>query len=336
MTAILADAVLPYPWPTSVRVARNEAGWILTYPLGNEITRFIVVAHARRNTPRSEPVTIDEARASINAILGEDFGFTEAKWMSRYGDASLAVPQLRLGRTLLVGESARVHYPAGGIGMNYCILDAFNLGWKLGEVVRGRASSALLDTYHDERYPVIRNVLNSVDIQCKLLFDFSPAGLAVKEFIESQLIPIPEVNAVLCDQLTGLGISYHRDTDAHPADGLRVGEIGLASDDGPAAHRHRSYTEVAAGSAFVFLAQCGPGDFAIEELPVHVTGVTVSEMKLPDHLVGARALLIRPDGYVARAWTDIPAAAEVKATLKQLLHPAATVTGPEVPSTIRA
>ncbi len=48
----------------------------------------------------------------------------------------------------MAGDAAHIHSPAGGQGMNTGIQDAFNLGWKLAMVLRGRAPEALLDGYH--------------------------------------------------------------------------------------------------------------------------------------------------------------------------------------------
>lgn len=39
--------------------------------------------------------------------------------------------------------------------MNAGIQDAFNLGWKLSLVIKGKAGDALLDTYDNERRPVV-------------------------------------------------------------------------------------------------------------------------------------------------------------------------------------
>lgn len=44
-------------------------------------------------------------------------------------------------------------------GMNSSIQDAFNLGWKLALVQKGLASASLLDTYTEERLPVIAEML---------------------------------------------------------------------------------------------------------------------------------------------------------------------------------
>ncbi len=44
--------------------------------------------------------------------------------------------------------------PRGGTGMNTAIQDGFDLGWKLGWVLRGWAGPELLDSYETERRPV--------------------------------------------------------------------------------------------------------------------------------------------------------------------------------------
>ncbi|MDF5753089.1 FAD-dependent oxidoreductase [Spongiactinospora sp. TRM90649] len=301
MTAVSVDADLTFPWAASMQMRRNENGWVLAYPFGHKTTRFIIVAEARRTTPRDEPVTIDEVRESLRAIFGEDFDITSAKWMSRYGDTHKMTPYLRRGRISLVGEATRVHYPASGIGMNYCIQDAFNLGWKLGLVAAGDAPESLLQTYDDERHPVLRDLMDDVATQCALHFDFSPGGLALKRFVETELIPVPEVNAILRDRLSGFKTTYHRGGDPHPADGTRVGDFRLGD---------RRYTEVAAGSAFVF-AERAAGAPAARALPPRVTWVLDDDPGFTRELAGASAALIRPDAYVARAWTATPSGSEL-------------------------
>jgi len=53
------------------------------------------------------------------------------------------------------GRGRRALHPiAGGLGMNSGIQDAYNLGWKLGLVLAGYATSGLLATYEEERLPI--------------------------------------------------------------------------------------------------------------------------------------------------------------------------------------
>jgi 2,4-dichlorophenol 6-monooxygenase len=60
----------------------------------------------------------------------------------------------RVGRIFLAGDAAHRQPPTTGLGLNSAVHDAHNLCWKLAEVVAGRASDALLDTYESERKPV--------------------------------------------------------------------------------------------------------------------------------------------------------------------------------------
>lgn len=70
---------------------------------------------------------------------------------------------LRAGRVFLAGDAAHPLPPTGGQGMNTAVGDVHNLCWKLALVLRGLADDALLDTYCEERLPVIRfNVEQSV------------------------------------------------------------------------------------------------------------------------------------------------------------------------------
>ena len=63
------------------------------------------------------------------------------------------VDRYRVGRVLLAGDAAHLNSPAGGMGMNGGIHDAFSLADKLGRVVRGE-DAALLDLYERQRRPV--------------------------------------------------------------------------------------------------------------------------------------------------------------------------------------
>ncbi|VDB83356.1 unnamed protein product [Peniophora sp. CBMAI 1063] len=67
--------------------------------------------------------------------------------------------QFRSGRVFIVGDAAHVHSPSGGQGLNSGLLDAYNLSWKLALVAKGLSPASLLDTYEEERVPVIREML---------------------------------------------------------------------------------------------------------------------------------------------------------------------------------
>jgi 2-polyprenyl-6-methoxyphenol hydroxylase-like FAD-dependent oxidoreductase len=100
--------------------------------------------------------------ASIQKLMDLHFdGVTmgERIWHSRWESRVTLAKTYRDQRVFLVGDSAHVHSTTGGQGMNCCIQDAWNLGWKLGMVESGLARPGLLDTYESERRPVAEQVI---------------------------------------------------------------------------------------------------------------------------------------------------------------------------------
>jgi hypothetical protein len=84
---------------------------------------------------------------------------TEVRWASDFRPRAALADRFRTVRVFLAGDAAHIHSPAGGQGLNTSVQDAYNLGWKLGAVLRDGADAALLDTYEEERRPVAANVL---------------------------------------------------------------------------------------------------------------------------------------------------------------------------------
>ncbi|MEU3756105.1 FAD-dependent monooxygenase [Streptomyces olivoreticuli] len=76
---------------------------------------------------------------------------TEPPWAGRARFHDRAAASLRVGRALLVGDSAHAWAPVGGHGLDAGLRGAHNLGWKLAAVHHGWAAPALLDTYATEQ-----------------------------------------------------------------------------------------------------------------------------------------------------------------------------------------
>ncbi|MDI9953947.1 FAD-dependent oxidoreductase [Rhodococcus sp. IEGM 1305] len=316
-TGIVADLRMDRPWPEARRMIDNDKGWVTSFPFGeNEsITRFNIVHAERRHAPAAEPVTADEVRRCLTDVLEKDLPFDDLVWASRFTDSLRIATKFQRGRVFLVGESARIHYPASGVGMNFCIQDAFNLGWKLAAVINEHAGPALLETYEAERRPVAEALLRSVAAQCSVQFDFTPEGVEFKRMFERDLLPIPEVNRRIGLELNGLSFPYPAESHHHPMVGYRCPDLDLVTAIGPI-----RMGEMLRDSALVLIDATGAdtyADLALQGAPVRAhTGHIVLA---PTGLGEVTSLLVRPDGYIAWASADAPAREDAQLAIKRCL-----------------
>jgi 3-(3-hydroxy-phenyl)propionate hydroxylase len=105
--------------------------------------------------PAGEPWRMDDPariEAKLQRIVPK-LGTYEVLEHRPYRVHPRIVPGYRSGNVLLAGDAAHVSSPAGGMGMNCGIHDAFNLADKLAQVLGG-ASEDLLDLYDRQRRPV--------------------------------------------------------------------------------------------------------------------------------------------------------------------------------------
>jgi putative polyketide hydroxylase len=72
----------------------------------------------------------------------------------RFSAAAQLAERWRSGCVFLAGDAAHRVTPRGGTGLNLALHDGYDLGWRLGWVLRGWAGPALLDGYEAERRPV--------------------------------------------------------------------------------------------------------------------------------------------------------------------------------------
>ncbi|GAA4302505.1 monooxygenase [Klenkia terrae] len=299
-TGIIVDIAMVAPWPEVRKVTDNDRGWVNAYPFArgdDPVLRFNIVHVDSRLAAKNEPVTTEEVRRDLTEILEMDLEFDDLLWASRYTDAMRLADRFREGRVFLVGDSTRIHYPASGVGMNFCLQDAFNLGWKLAAVVKGQARPELLDTYEAERRPVVEALLESVNAQCAVQFDFSVGGIAYKRFFERELMPLPDVNRRLALDLNGLAVDYPTPAGSHRLAGRRVHDVELQTEQGTT-----RIGELLRGMDFLLLDLTGDDPYRDSKhgaAPVQV--VSGVPTLCPDELRGVGSLLVRPDGYVAWA-----------------------------------
>jgi 2-polyprenyl-6-methoxyphenol hydroxylase-like FAD-dependent oxidoreductase len=245
--------------------------------------------------PSSEPTMRDLSEALIT-VYGTDFGIHNPTWISRFTDMTRQAAAYRDRRVLLAGDSAHVHYPAGGQGLSLGVQDAVNLGWKLAQVVGGTSPESLLDTYQDERHPVVARVLQHTmalgalqrqDERMKPLVD-----------VVSELASMDEPRGWLVGLRSGLDIHYDLG-EGHPLLGRRMPDLDLVTADGPL-----RVFDLLHDARPVLLNLGQPGDFDITPWADRVHLIDASyegEWELPvlGVVSAPAAVLIRPDGYVA-------------------------------------
>jgi phenol 2-monooxygenase len=148
----------------------REGGYLFRmYVDLGEVTADPSAGSARRTALRS--TTIEEIVAKANAILHPyTLQTKDVPWHSVYEvghrlcDKFDDVPPDQVGtrtpRVFITGDACHTHSAKAGQGMNVSIQDGFNIGWKLGHVLSGRSSEALLDTYSAERQVVAQDLIN--------------------------------------------------------------------------------------------------------------------------------------------------------------------------------
>lgn len=98
------------------------------------------------------------------------------QWQSVFRPNIRLAERYRQGRVFIAGDAAHVHTPAGAQGLNTGVQDAYNLGWKLAQVLAG-ASEGLLDTYEAERHPVAAGVLGLSTKKYKAIAKLDPSAI---------------------------------------------------------------------------------------------------------------------------------------------------------------
>jgi 2-polyprenyl-6-methoxyphenol hydroxylase-like FAD-dependent oxidoreductase len=143
---------------TDLHIFSSAHGFLGLFPMGNRRFRLMASNPLSRLSKDTGPA-LTELQAMYDQRSPISARFRDMSWSSWFRINSRMVARLRVGRLLLGGDAAHIHSPAGAQGMNTGIQDMINLAWKLALVLKGQAPPALLDTYEQERLPVIRDVL---------------------------------------------------------------------------------------------------------------------------------------------------------------------------------
>lgn len=143
-------------------------------------------------------------------------------WFSVYKVHTRHVEKFSEGRCFLAGDSAHIHTPAGGQGMNTGIQDAYNLAWKLALVLNENANTHILDTYNQERLANAKHLLKTTD----RMFNLMAGGDWLLNAIRTTIFPplahvimgMDIVKKQFVPMITQISINY-RDSELSEHDG---------------------------------------------------------------------------------------------------------------------
>lgn len=118
--------------------------------------------HEVRKTP------LEEIIRRLNAIVAPyTIEPAEVAWWSVYEVGHRVTDRFdELGdapghpRVFICGDACHTHSAKAGQGMNVSMQDSWNIGWKLGQVLRGYSSPALLRTYNAERQQIAQDLID--------------------------------------------------------------------------------------------------------------------------------------------------------------------------------
>ncbi|MFE9400077.1 FAD-dependent monooxygenase [Streptomyces flavidovirens] len=220
---------------------------------------------------------------------------TDVQWTSYYKPRTALAERFRDGRVFLAGDAAHVHPPGGGQGLNIGVHDAYNLGWKLGQVLRDHAPDTLLDSYDAERRPAAHDVL---DLSAQLYrLGRKPEGSRERARHRGRLTLLPvhyrdsPLSTEAREQLTPTVLQA----------GDRAPDLEYSPADAAAHDTPRKLFELLAGPHFTLLAV----DSTPPPVPPAVRTLQVTGGALAQAL-GTGLFLIRPDSHIGLA-TQNPA-----------------------------
>src|SRR5437667_5407985 len=223
----VADTQVTGPMvPDELNVYLWREGFHLFFPMrGTDHWRLAGILPP--NLRGRDDLTFEEVIPSVRQQAGTELSFKACSWHSTYRIHHRRAVRFRERRCFLLGDAAHIHSPVGAQGMNTGLQDAYNLAWKLALVISGRASTALLDSYEDERVPVAKRLLSTTDRAFSLVVaDSWLAGLfrtRVVPKIMAFLMGLNWVQRLVFRTISQIGIRYLNSSLSESQVGLHEG-----------------------------------------------------------------------------------------------------------------
>jgi 2-polyprenyl-6-methoxyphenol hydroxylase-like FAD-dependent oxidoreductase len=310
---LLADVEADYTQDrTGLHIYFDPGGPFMLFPMPG--SRIRIIAQLDENALTDTEPTVDDVQAMADA-RGEGVRITGSHWIAIFEIHHGQVAAYRHGRVFLAGDAAHIHSPAGGQGMNTGMQDAFNLAWKLDLAARGRATEALLDSYHAERHPVAARVIKGSTALTRAATVRNPVAQELRNHAAGLVSHIGPIHRRAAAETEETSIAYTDSPIVANAGRRNPRRAPGAGDHAPSV---LGLHERLRGTNHVALALGGPSAAAAaDELAASFPGVVdplaVGEAEVAERYgaTGQDSLfVIRPDGYIAfrSAPADVEAA----------------------------
>ncbi len=198
---VLADVHMD--WPLSreeVTLFYSRAGLMVVAPLPNDHFRIVATVDVAPESPSTDYIQhlIDTRGPTVKPGHIKDI-----VWGSKFHIHHRVAENPRKGQILLCGDSAHVHSPAGGQGMNTGIQDSVSLAEMLTRTLQD-GDDTRLNTWAIERHKIATDVVALTDRMTRVATMTSPTGQALRNIAVAFAGHLPPVRAALARTLAEL------------------------------------------------------------------------------------------------------------------------------------
>lgn len=223
---ILVDAICKTDKaPDSFRVFFKDKLFLAMIPMhGEDHYRLISV---RRNDLKKEGPnpTIEEFEGLVKKLLPFPFEISKSIWVSRFFVQCRSARYYQEDRLFLVGDSAHIHSPAGGQGMNTGLQDSFNLAWKIFLTLEKKAHPSLLESYQLERKPVGDFLIERTDRLFKFMVKSSIWARLLRRLVLPKIAKSHEMRQKFFSVLSQTAIHYKDGAICEDEEHLSLGDF---------------------------------------------------------------------------------------------------------------
>jgi 2-polyprenyl-6-methoxyphenol hydroxylase-like FAD-dependent oxidoreductase len=210
-TFLLADVKIDGSLdPFHIHLFLTGEGLVGIFPFRGDRCRIIATAAMEADGQPVGDLGLDEIQAIVESRTSSGIRLTDPVWLSRFRISHRKISDFRVGRVFLAGDSAHIHSPAGGQGMNTGIQDALNLAWKLALVIHQKSPDSLLNSYSEEREPVAKMVLSLTDRLTRMATLQGALGQQLRNALLPILTGIHSVEDRIAETMAEIGVHYRR------------------------------------------------------------------------------------------------------------------------------